>query len=79
MHVITIVHSAVNMQPINDQLEALAGRATEKESARAEEVARNWITGNYLRVITPPVARSLADCIATREEFSGFSKLKEPI
>ena len=60
MHVITIVHPAVNMQPINDQPEALAGRATEKESTRAEEVTRNWITGNYPGVITPLVAGSLA-------------------
>ena len=60
MHLTTIVHSAVNMQPLNDKLEALAGRANERELSQAEKVARKWASWNRLRLITPVVAGSLA-------------------
>lgn len=60
MHLTTIVHSAVNMQPLNDKLEALAGRTSEKELGEAETIARKWGSWNRLRLITPLVAGSLA-------------------
>jgi hypothetical protein len=69
-HLVNIVHSAVNMQPLNDKLEGLSkggggggGGAwesgEEKEQAQAQgavEQGQKWITGNYLRIIFPPVA-----------------------
>lgn len=60
MHLTTIVHSAVNMQPLNDRLEALATRTEEKELGEAEGVARQWASWNRLRVVTPVMAGGLA-------------------
>lgn len=60
MHLTTIVHSAVNMQPLNDKLEALAGRTSEKELGEAEGIAKKWASWNRLRLLTPVVAGSLA-------------------
>lgn len=60
MHLTTIVHSAVNMQPLNDKLEALATRASGKELGEAEGVARKWASWNRLRLVTPFIAGSLA-------------------
>ena len=60
LHLTTIVHSAVNMQPLNDKLEALAGRAGEKEVREAEAVARRWASWNRLRLVTPILAGGLA-------------------
>ncbi|KAF2787569.1 hypothetical protein K505DRAFT_257406 [Melanomma pulvis-pyrius CBS 109.77] len=60
MHLTTIVHSAVNMQPLNDKLEALAGRTSEKELGEAETIARKWASWNRLRLLTPLIAGSLA-------------------
>ncbi len=60
MHLATIIHSAKNMQPLNDKLEALAGRASEKELGEAESVARKWASWNRLRLVTPVVAGCLA-------------------
>jgi hypothetical protein len=59
-HLITIVHSAVNMQPMNDKLEALAGRASEKALFDAEAIARKWGKWNLLRLVTPVVAGTMA-------------------
>ncbi|ORY10339.1 hypothetical protein BCR34DRAFT_485806 [Clohesyomyces aquaticus] len=60
MHLTTILHSAINMQPMNDKLEALAERASEKELYQAEPTARKWGKWNLLRMVTPIVAGSLA-------------------
>ncbi|KAF1843533.1 uncharacterized protein K460DRAFT_341781 [Cucurbitaria berberidis CBS 394.84] len=60
MHLTTILHSALNMQPLNDKLEGLASRASEKELGEAEGIARKWASWNRLRLITPVVAGSLA-------------------
>ncbi|KAK8049950.1 hypothetical protein PG994_011680 [Apiospora phragmitis] len=65
-HLVTVVHSAVNMQPINEKLDALSepavdGKDGKKVEARlAESYARNWISYNTVRLITPVVAGSLA-------------------
>ncbi|KZM28236.1 uncharacterized protein EKO05_0011050 [Ascochyta rabiei] len=60
MHLMTIVHSAKNMQPLNDKLEALAGRASDTELKEAETVAKKWASWNRLRLVTPVIAGSLA-------------------
>jgi hypothetical protein len=60
MHLTTILHSALNMQPLNDKLEALATRASEKELGEAETIARKWASWNQLRLITPTIAGGLA-------------------
>jgi uncharacterized membrane protein len=60
MHLTTIVHSAVNMQPLNDKLEALAERSSEKELGEAQEIAMKWASWNRLRLVTPVLAGGLA-------------------
>lgn len=60
MHLSTILHSALNMQPLNDQLEGFAERAGEKELREAENVARKWASWNQLRLVTPVIAGGLA-------------------
>jgi uncharacterized membrane protein len=60
MHLTTILHSALNMQPLNDKLEALAERASEKELHQAEDIARKWASWNQLRLVTPVIAGGLA-------------------
>ncbi|KAF2013032.1 hypothetical protein BU24DRAFT_494910 [Aaosphaeria arxii CBS 175.79] len=60
LHLTTILHSAINMQPLNDKLEALAGRAGDKELGEAEGIARKWARWNLLRLVTPVVAGTLA-------------------
>jgi uncharacterized membrane protein len=60
MHLSTILHSALNMQPLNDKLEALAERASEKELGEAENVAKKWASWNRLRLVTPVVAGGAA-------------------
>jgi uncharacterized membrane protein len=60
MHLTTIIHSAKNMQPLNDKLEALAGRASETELRQAETVAKKWANWNRLRLVTPVIAGGLA-------------------
>ncbi|KAK8138232.1 hypothetical protein PG984_001612 [Apiospora sp. TS-2023a] len=65
-HLVTVVHSAVNMQPINEKIDALSAtddktKTHGKVEARlAESYARNWISYNTVRLITPAVAGSLA-------------------
>lgn len=56
MHLCTILHSALNMQPLNDKLEALAERAGDKELKEAENIARKWASWNRLRLVTPVIA-----------------------
>ena len=59
-HLITVVHSAVNMQPINAQIDALREPKGGVDPAKAEKLLRRWIKGNTVRLITPVVAGSLA-------------------
>ena len=60
-HLVTVVHSAVNMQPINAKLEALsAPKGKDEYISLAEEYARKWIRLNTVRLITPVVAGSIA-------------------
>ena len=59
-HLCTVVHSAINMQPLNDKLEALAGRAGEKALQEAVPIARQWAKWNLVRLVTPVLAGSLA-------------------
>ncbi|KAF2111159.1 hypothetical protein BDV96DRAFT_500034 [Lophiotrema nucula] len=60
LHFVTIVHSAVNMQPLNDKLEALATRSSEKELYEATDVATKWARWNLLRLVNPVVAGTCA-------------------
>ncbi|KAI0471546.1 hypothetical protein GGR56DRAFT_677448 [Xylariaceae sp. FL0804] len=64
-HLVTVVHSAVNLQPVNEQLAALADgpRADKKkgvDARDAEAYARRWIRLNILRLGTAVVAGTLA-------------------
>ncbi|KAE9974152.1 hypothetical protein EG328_004012 [Venturia inaequalis] len=71
LHVSVIVHSAVNMQPLNDQLAALAGTGTDGKGkaltsttkqveGKAVEIATKWIRGNYYRLAVPMVSGALS-------------------
>ncbi len=59
-HLITVVHSAINMQPINAKIDALREPKGNVDPAKAENLLRRWIQGNTVRMITPVVAGSLA-------------------
>ncbi|KAI0405633.1 hypothetical protein F4802DRAFT_164858 [Xylaria palmicola] len=59
-HLITVLHSAVNMQPINEKLDALKDPKGAVESQLAERYARKWIKFNTVRLLTPVVAGTLA-------------------
>ncbi|KAI0455253.1 hypothetical protein F5B21DRAFT_523970 [Xylaria acuta] len=59
-HLITVVHSAMNMQPINEKLGALKDPKGPVDSKLAENYARKWIKFNTVRLITPAVAGTLA-------------------
>jgi hypothetical protein len=74
LHVTVIVHSAVNMQPLNDKLAAFAGVGTDGkgegrvqtgDEGRAVEIATKWIRGNYYRLLIPSItgAVSLWQCL----------------
>ncbi|EAA31016.1 hypothetical protein GE21DRAFT_8603 [Neurospora crassa] len=62
-HLITVVHSAVNMQPINAKIEGLNRREGDKnktDPALAEYYARKWARLNLVRLVMPAVAGSVA-------------------
>ncbi|KAK3947068.1 hypothetical protein QBC32DRAFT_224978 [Pseudoneurospora amorphoporcata] len=64
-HLITVVHSAVNMQPINAKIEGLrrgeAGHGKKgTDLALAEYYARKWARLNLVRLVMPAVAGSVA-------------------
>lgn len=61
-HLITVVHSAINMQPINEKLDALSEREPKGrvDSKLAESYARKWIKFNTVRLLTPVIAGTLA-------------------
>jgi hypothetical protein len=62
MHIIVIVHSAANMQPLNDKIAALdSGKGTLKASGLgAEELMRKWGKLNLVRVVSPLIAGTIA-------------------
>jgi hypothetical protein len=69
LHVSVIVHSAVNMQPLNDKLAALAGVGTDgkgegvvekADKGRAVEIATRWIRGNYYRLLIPSITGAIS-------------------
>ncbi|KAF2637528.1 hypothetical protein P280DRAFT_552196 [Massarina eburnea CBS 473.64] len=60
LHLTTVVHSAVNMQPLNDKLESLASKTSEKDLREAEGIARKWGSWNRVRMVTPVLAGILA-------------------
>ncbi|TRX91271.1 hypothetical protein FHL15_007876 [Xylaria flabelliformis] len=60
-HLTTVVHSAINMQPINEKLNALEDpKGGNVDSKLAESYARKWIKFNTVRLITPIIAGSVA-------------------
>ncbi|KAI1134840.1 hypothetical protein F5Y05DRAFT_396580 [Hypoxylon sp. FL0543] len=59
-HLITVVHSAANMQPINAKIDALREPKGQADPRQAENYVRKWIKFNTVRLITPVVAGSLA-------------------
>ncbi|KAI1739918.1 hypothetical protein F4680DRAFT_448530 [Xylaria scruposa] len=59
-HLTTVVHSAINMQPINEKLNALKDSKGGVDSELAESYARKWIKFNTVRLITPVIAGTLA-------------------
>jgi len=66
LHVSVIFHSAINMQPLNDKLAALAGTGTDGKgvaavkAGNAVEVATAWIRGNYYRLAVPMISGSIS-------------------
>ncbi|KAI0105614.1 hypothetical protein F4776DRAFT_668579 [Hypoxylon sp. NC0597] len=59
-HLITVVHSAANMQPINEKIDALKEPKGGVDAKDAENFVRKWIKFNTVRLITPVVAGSVA-------------------
>ncbi|KAI1093236.1 hypothetical protein F5B19DRAFT_154691 [Rostrohypoxylon terebratum] len=60
-HLVTVVHSAVNLQPINAKIDGLREpKSGKSDPKQAETYVRNWIKFNTVRIITPVVAGSLA-------------------
>lgn len=60
-HLVTVVHSAVNMQPINAKIDGLKEEgASTAELEKAEYWARRWAKLNLVRLVMPLVAGSLA-------------------
>ncbi|KAI0430487.1 hypothetical protein F5Y09DRAFT_307629 [Xylaria sp. FL1042] len=59
-HLITVVHSALNMQPINEKIDALKDPKGRVDTKLAESYARKWIKFNTVRLITPVIAGTLA-------------------
>ncbi|KAK3342265.1 hypothetical protein B0H65DRAFT_558597 [Neurospora tetraspora] len=57
-HLITVVHSAVNMQPINAKIDGL--REGKTDAALAEYYARKWARLNLVRLVMPAVAGTVA-------------------
>lgn len=59
--VVTIVHSAVNMQPLNDRLVGLAGGVAGVVGEEgAVELAGRWARWNLMRVVAPVIGGGLA-------------------
>ncbi|KAK3332860.1 hypothetical protein B0T19DRAFT_473647 [Cercophora scortea] len=60
-HLVTVVHSALNMQPLNNKLDGLRDpKASGVDPSLAEYYARRWIKLNGVRIVMPLVAGSVA-------------------
>lgn len=60
-HLVTVVHSAANMQPLNKKLEGMKSlEASKTDAAQAENYARSWIRRNTVRVAMPFIAGTSA-------------------
>ena len=60
-HLITVIHSALNMQPLNNNLDGLQDpKVSGSDLSLAEHYARKWIKYNTVRVVMPLVAGTMA-------------------
>ncbi|KAK0664268.1 hypothetical protein DIS24_g770 [Lasiodiplodia hormozganensis] len=60
-HLVTVVHSAINMQPINEKLDGLGDpKSGRSDASQAEAYARTWIRRNSVRIAMPLVAGTVA-------------------
>ncbi|KAK3693150.1 hypothetical protein B0T22DRAFT_504658 [Podospora appendiculata] len=60
-HLITVVHSAINMQPMNSKLDGLRDpKVSGVDPSLAEYYARRWIAMNSVRIAMPLIAGSVA-------------------
>lgn len=60
-HVVILVHTAVNLQPLNARLEGLkAAGPIGRGGEEAEAVARRWMALNLVRLVMPVLAGGLA-------------------
>ncbi|KAK3380970.1 hypothetical protein B0H63DRAFT_474679 [Podospora didyma] len=60
-HLITVLHSALNMQPLNNKLDGLREpKASGVDENLAEYYARRWIKLNSVRIVMPLVAGTTA-------------------
>lgn len=60
-HLVTAVHSAVNLQPLNNKLDGLGSpKASKTDIDQAETFARSWIRWNKLRIAMPLIAGTSA-------------------
>lgn len=63
-NILTAMHSAINMQPINERITTLGTAVGDKAEAtgdeKAEEYARRWGRLNLFRVVMPLIAGTLA-------------------
>ncbi|KAK4182325.1 hypothetical protein QBC35DRAFT_510186 [Podospora australis] len=60
-HLVTVIHSALNMQPLNNKIDGLKDvKASGVDESLAEYWARRWIKLNGVRMVMPFVAGSLA-------------------
>lgn len=56
-HLVTAIHSAVNMQPLNNKLDGLkVPDASKTDVSQAENYARSWIRCNKVRIAMPLIA-----------------------
>lgn len=60
-HLVTAIHSAVNMQPLNNKLDGLKiPDASKTDVSQAENYARSWIQRNKVRIVMPLIAGTSA-------------------
>lgn len=67
MHVVIILHSAINMQPLNDKVAALnpgsttmTDKAFKSNQVQAENMLKKWAKWNYVRIAAPFIAGTVA-------------------
>jgi len=65
LHVSVILHSAINMQPLNDKLIALAGSTSDgkdiakQDTGNAVVIAESWMKLNIYRAVIPLVTGAI--------------------